>query len=138
MRGARVARAWREGLGMAHNSTSAGRVGSLLAAFCLVGALAFGQATSQTLSGAVVDTSGAVIPGADVAAKHTGTGVVTSTVTNGEGLFSLPSLPIGAYTVTITLQGFKTVVINNVVLTATSPANVKATMEVGGVSEQVT
>lgn len=95
-------------------------------------------ATSQTLSGTVVDTSGAVIPGADIAAKHTGTGIVTSAVSNSEGVFSIPSLPIGTYTVTVTLQGFKTVVINNVVLTAGSPASVKATMEVGGVAEQVT
>jgi hypothetical protein len=124
---------------MSHNRTRAGRVACLFAAFGLIGALASGQgATSQTLSGTVVDASGAVIPGADVAAKHSGTGVVTNAVTNSGGLFSLPSLPIGTYTVTITLQGFKTVVIQNVVLTAALPASVKATMEVGGVSEQVT
>ena len=95
-------------------------------------------ATSQTLSGTVVDSSGAVLPGADVAAKHTDTGVVTNAVTNAEGVFSIPALRIGTYTVTITLQGFKTSVIQNVVLTAGSPANVKAAMEVGGVTEQVT
>ena len=86
----------------------------------------------------MVDASGAVIPGADVAAKHVGTGIVSNAVSNNEGLFSIPSLPIGAYTVTVTLQGFKTVVISNVVLTSAAGANVKATMEVGGVSEQVT
>src|SRR3954466_6480873 len=85
-------------------------------------------ATSQTLSGSVVDASGAVIPGADVSAKHTGTGVVSSAVSNSEGLFSIPSLPIGTYTVTVTLQGFKTVIVNNVVLTSGAGANVKATM----------
>src|SRR5262249_30896291 len=68
----------------------------------------------------------------------TDSGVVTPAVTNSEGVFSIPALRLGTYTVTITLQGFKTVVIQNVVLTASSPANVKATMEVGGVSEQVT
>ena len=91
----------------------------LTAAFCSLGSLAYGQgASTQTLSGSVVDASGAVIPGADVAAKHTGTGIVTNAVSNCEGLFSLPSLPIGTYTVTVTLQGFKTVVIKNVVLTS--------------------
>jgi Carboxypeptidase regulatory-like domain len=116
-----------------------GLVVLLAAVFCGTGTFAYAQgATSQTLSGTVVDASGAVIPGADVAAKHTGTGIVNNAVTNAEGVFSLPSLPIGAYTVTVTIQGFKTVVINNVVLTSSSPASVKATMEVGGVSEQVT
>jgi hypothetical protein len=109
------------------------------AVFASIGSLAHAQGgTSQTLSGTVVDGSGAVIPGADVAAKHAGTGVVSNTVSNSEGQFSLPSMQIGTYTVTVTLQGFKTVVINNVVLTSTAGANVKATMEVGGVSEQVT
>ena len=124
------------------NMTRTSRLGLLVllvAALCSVGAYAYAQgATTQTLSGSVTDASGAVIPGADVAAKHTGTGVVTTAVTNAEGLFSLPSLPIGTYTVTVTLQGFKTSVIQNVVVTSASPANVKAALEVGGVAEQVT
>src|SRR6476659_8017820 len=111
----------------------------LTAAFCSMGTFAYAQgATTQTLSGSVVDASGAVIPGADVAAKHSGTGTVTNAVSNSEGLFSIPSLPIGNYTVTVTLQGFKTVIIQSVVLTAGAGANVKATMEVGGLTEQVT
>src|SRR3954469_10748772 len=111
----------------------------MIAAFSALGSYAYAQgSTTQTLSGTVVDASGAVIPGADITATHTGTGVVNTAVSNTEGLFSIPSLPIGTYSVTVKLQGFKTVVINNVVLTAGSPASVKATMEVGGVSEQVT
>src|SRR5688572_8200850 len=98
----------------------------------------FGQSSTQTLSGSVVDATGAVVPGADVAAKHAGTGVISNAVSNSEGLFSIPSLPIGTYTVTVTLQGFKTVVVNNVVITSGAGANVKATMEIGGVTEQVT
>jgi len=112
---------------------------SLILALAFSGTDAWAQgATSQTLSGTVADSSGAVLPGADVAAKHTGTGVVTNAVTNGEGVFSIPSLSLGTYTVTVTLQGFKTIVIQGVVLTSAAPANVKAAMEVGGVSEQVT
>src|SRR5258705_5142854 len=118
------------------------RVGlsALLAAiFCAVSTAVYAQgSTTQALSGSVVDTSGAVIPGADVAPKHLATGVVSNAVTGSEGLFSIPSLPIGTYTVTITLQGFKTAVVQNVVLTSGAGANVKATMEVGGVAELVT
>jgi hypothetical protein len=111
----------------------------LTALFCSMGTFAYAQGgNSQTLTGTVVDTSGAVIPGADVVAKQAATGFTANTVSNSEGLFSLLSLPIGTYTVTVTLQGFKTSVIQNVVLTAGAGANVKATLEVGGVSEQVT
>jgi hypothetical protein len=107
--------------------------------FASAGTLAYAQGSStQTLSGTVVDGSGAVIPGADVGAKHAGTGIVSNAVSNAEGIFSMPSMQIGTYTVTVTLQGFKTAVIQNVVLTSTAGANVKAIMEVGGVSEQVT
>jgi hypothetical protein len=116
-----------------------GAVILLIAVFSAGGSFAFAQgSTTQTLSGTVVDTTGAVIPGADIVAKHTGTGIVSNAVSNTEGVFSIPSLPIGTYTVTVTLQGFKTVIINNVVITSAQPAAVKATMEVGGVSEQVT
>ena len=116
-----------------------GAVILLIAAFSASGSFAFAQgSTTQTLSGTVVDTSGAVIPGADISAKHAGTGIVSTSVSNSEGLFSMPSMPIGTYTVTVTLQGFKTVIINNVVLTSATPASVKATLEIGGVTEQVT
>ncbi len=111
----------------------------LATALFALGTNAFAQGgVTQTLAGTVVDSSGAVIPGADVSAKHNGTGVVTTAVSNSDGIFSMPSMQIGAYTVTVTLQGFKTVVINDVVITTGAGANVKATMEVGGVSEQVT
>jgi hypothetical protein len=95
-------------------------------------------AQSSTLSGVVVDSAGGVIPGADVVIKHTATGVTTSAVSNSEGVFSFPGVQVGTYSVTVTLQGFKTFVANNVVLTSGTPASVKATLEVGGVTETVT
>ena len=93
---------------------------------------------TSTISGIVTDNTGGIVPGANVAIKHDATGVAQESITNADGSFSFPSMVSGAYTVTVTLQGFKTVVINNVVLTSGAGANVKATMEVGGVTEQVT
>jgi outer membrane receptor protein involved in Fe transport len=99
---------------------------------------AYGQgATTSTLSGIAVDTSGAVIPGADVTVKHVATGVTQTAVTNADGAFSFPAVTVGTYTVTVTLSGFKTFVANDVVLTSGSPASVRATLEIGGVEEQV-
>src|SRR5215831_11975562 len=111
----------------------------LAMALGVIGTNAYAQGgVTQPLAGTVVDPSGAVIPGADVSAKHNGTGIITTAVTNSEGVFSMPAMPVGTYTVTVTLQGFKTVVINDVVITSGAGANVKATLEVGGVTEQVT
>jgi hypothetical protein len=92
---------------------------------------------SSTLSGVVVDTAGGVVPGADVQIKHNATGVTETAVTNAQGAFSFPGLNIGTYTVTVTLQGFKTFIANDVVLTAGAPASVRAVLEVGGLEEQI-
>jgi hypothetical protein len=94
--------------------------------------------TSSTLAGVVVDTGGGVIPGADIIVKNDATGVQQTSVTNGQGAFSFPGLNVGTYTVTVSLQGFKTFVAKNVVLTTGAPANVKAILEIGGMTEQVT
>ena len=97
-------------------------------------AYAQGAATTSTLSGVVVDSAGGVVPGADVTIRHNATGVTQSATSNAEGAYSFPSLPIGTYTVTVTLQGFKTFVATDVVLTAGSPASVRALLEVGKVN----
>ena len=93
---------------------------------------AFGQGgTTQTISGVVVDSGGGVVPGAEVTIKHNATGVTQTQISNSEGAFSFPGLNVGTYTVTVTLQGFKTFVSSDVVLTSGAPANVRATLEVG-------
>src|SRR5438552_8055430 len=107
-------------------------------AFLGLAGTTYGQGgTTSTLAGVVVDSSGGVIPGADVVAKQNATGVTVSAVTNTDGVFSFPALNTGAYTVTVSLTGFKTAVVNNVVLTSGAGANIRATLEVGGLEEQV-
>ena len=103
------------------------------------GSLAFAQGTNTaTLSGTVVDSSGGVLPGATITAKHVASGVVTSGVSNTEGAFTLPSLPVGAYEVTVGLEGFKSYLVKDVVLSAGQAAGIRAVLEVGGISETVT
>src|SRR5919106_2958130 len=78
------------------------------------GAFAQGASTAS-ISGVVVDSAGAVVPGANVVVRNVATGETFNAVTSGEGVFSVPSMITGTYTVTVTLDGFKTVVLNNVV-----------------------
>ncbi len=94
-----------------------------------------GSATS--LSGVVVDSDGGVIPGATVVVKHTGTAATFQAVTTSAGLFNVPALAIGTYTVTVSLSGFKTVVINDVRIVTGTPTAVKATLQVGALTETV-
>jgi hypothetical protein len=57
---------------------------------------AWGQATAQ-ISGAVQDSSGAVLPGVEITATQTETGVGRMTVTNETGYYTLSNLPLGPY-----------------------------------------
>jgi hypothetical protein len=114
-----------------------------LIAAALITGFASGVAHAQgsfftSLSGTVVDSSGAVIPGADVKIKNNGTGVESNAVSGTDGSFTVPSLPGGTYSVTVSLMGFKTAVLNTVTLQAAVPANVKVTLQVGALEENVT
>jgi len=110
---------------------------ALFALITSVSAFAQGGSTAS-ISGVVVDSDGAVVPGASVVVKNNGTGETFNTVTSEQGVFSMPSMITGTYTVTVSLEGFKTVVLNNVVVNAGVPASLRATLEIGGVQEQVT
>ena len=113
-------------------------VAGALAIACLTAVGAFAQGSSTaSISGVVVDSAGGVVPGADVIVKNNGTAETFTVVTSGHGVFAVPSLITGTYTVTVSLQGFKTAILNDVVVNAGVPASVRAVLEVGGVSEQV-
>ena len=109
----------------------------LLVLVTSAGVFAQGSSTAS-ISGVVVDTDGAVIPGATIVVKNTKTGESFNTVSSGAGTFSIPALITGTYTVSVTLEGFKTALLNNVVVNSGVPASVRATLEVGGLTEQVT
>ncbi len=98
---------------------------------------AYGQVTTS-LSGTVTDTSGAVLPGADVVAKADDTGATFTAVTNERGIFDIPALPIGRYTVTVSLQGFKTVALSDIRVSTATAAQVAVKLEIGQLSETVT
>ena len=64
--------------------------------------------STATLSGTVRDTTGAVIPGAEITVTDQNSGGLRKTVTNQEGYFVLPLLPVGVYKLTAALSGFTT------------------------------
>jgi len=116
---------------------------TLLVALCgaslICGASAYAQVTSSaSLSGSVTDQAGAVVPGARVVVRHEARGAKFEAVTAENGVFNIPALDTGAYTVTVSASGFKQAVLHGVKLDAGTPASVTVRLEVGQASESVT
>jgi hypothetical protein len=109
--------------------------GALLLALTATAALA--QATAQ-ITGTVKDSSGGVLPGATVSATQTDTGFKREVVTDADGLFSFPSIPVGPYRLEVTLQGFKTSVQTGIVLQVNSNPVVPVELALGEVAETIT
>lgn len=65
------------------------------------------QSTTGRISGTVLDSSGALLPGVTVTVTEARTGYTQSAVTDERGAYVIVSLPIGNYTVTSELPGFK-------------------------------
>jgi hypothetical protein len=93
--------------------------------------------TTATISGAVTDGSGAVVPGASVVATHVATGASRSTVADASGRYRLPGLQVGEYKLDASYQGFKTVTRSGITLVVGQEAVVDIPLQVGAVSEIV-
>ncbi len=99
---------------------------------------AFGQASAAgSISGTITDTSGGIIPGAEIVVKNDDTGLEFKAMSADNGTFTIPSVASGTYTVTVTVTGFKHAIVKNVKVLAATPATVNVNMEVGAITEQV-
>ncbi|PYS52533.1 MAG: hypothetical protein DMG13_15935 [Acidobacteria bacterium] len=107
----------------------------LLASVMTCGSV-WAQATAQ-ISGAAQDESSAVLPGVEVTATQTDTGISRMTVTNETGYYVLPNLPLGPYRLEAGLPGFRTVVRTGIVLQVNSNPTINLVLQVGQVSETV-
>ncbi|HMF93265.1 MAG TPA: TonB-dependent receptor [Vicinamibacterales bacterium] len=97
---------------------------------------AVAQITAATISGAVKDDTGGVLPGADVVARNLDTGISRSTVSNGDGTFTLAGLPPGKYELRVALTGFNTSV-ESLELAVAQQAGLTVTLKVGATQESV-
>ena len=105
------------------------------AVFCALLVLAFvGSAEAQTVqgvvTGSVVDSSGAVVPGADLTLTNDGTGAAQQEKTANDGGFRFSLVPPATYTLTIKAQGFTTREIKAIVVAASQTVPVAVTLSV--------
>lgn len=113
------------------------RVTPVILLMSLSSAFVWAQVSSGTVVGVVEDSSGAVIPTADVVIKQTSTGETRATRTNGSGEFNVPFLKPGSYDVTASAGGFKTKTLSDITLQVDRTVNLRIQLEVGSPGETV-
>lgn len=114
------------------------RIIAYVTLLCLVFVLpAQAQVNTASLTGLVSDPSGAVIAGATVVAKNKATNFEYRGATDASGYYTFASLPVGMYSMTVEVQGFKKALRDNVGLEVGQKARIDFTLEVGQVAEVV-
>ncbi len=98
----------------------------------------WGQGAVGTLNGTILDSTGAVIPGATVTATNTATGIESATSSTTAGAYTLPYLSPGTYTLRVTSPGFRVAIQENVILRVGQTMTVNVRMQLGAVTEEVT
>ena len=114
------------------------RAGLLCAVMLGVWALPAHAQAIGSIFGKVMDSSGGILPGATVTISGPALQRPRTAVTSESGTYQFPNVPIGTYTVTFELSGFKKAVRPNVVITTGFNAGVDQKLEIGGLSEEVT
>jgi len=104
--------------------------------FC--GTASWTQVTTGTISGTVSDSTGAVIPGANISIRNVDTGVTRDVIADASGRYRAQQLLLGNYDVTATSAGFQTLVRSGITLTVGREATVDLVLQVGAVSEKLT
>lgn len=104
----------------------------MLACLVLVlGSLPLYAAITGSISGNVLDPSGAAIPGAQVTVRNEATGITQVVTTNGTGYYTFPALNVGVYTLSTAPAGFRTFESRNIKVDANSAININITVQVG-------
>lgn len=124
----------------------ASRTWQAIRCLCLVALLltvlatgrSFAQVDQGTITGEVRDTTGAVIPGADVTLTSTETGSIQHAASNGSGIYIFTPVKIGHYSLSATASNFQTTVQENITLHVSDRLNINLTLKPGQVSETVT
>jgi hypothetical protein len=111
-------------------------LGTLL--FFALGSLLHAQISQASLQGSVKDPTGASVPGATVTLKDKGTGATRSATSSGSGEYAIPNLAPAEYSLTVTMNGFKTIMVESLTLHTGENATYNANLELGTSNQSVT
>jgi len=111
---------------------------AVMAIFLLSASVAYTQVVTGTLLGTVKDSSGAVIPSAEVEAKNTATGVEHKTTSDSSGNYRIAELQPGTYAVSARFHGFKETLLTGILLEVDVETRIDIAMTPGEVRQTVT
>jgi len=114
------------------------RIHYVAAVLLTVSLAAFAQSDRGTITGTVSDPANAIIPGAKITAKNVETGAGYETVTTGTGNYTLPSLPVGSYDLTVEASGFGKYLQQGITIQTVQTARIDVILKVGSTTESVT
>ncbi|MDE3200304.1 MAG: TonB-dependent receptor [Acidobacteriota bacterium] len=103
----------------------------------LTGTCSYAQVDEGAITGTVTDTTGAVIPNADVTLLNTDQGITLQTKTSGTGLYTFSPVRIGHYQITVKAQGFATTTQKNLTVNVAQVLQVPVSLKLGTASETV-
>jgi hypothetical protein len=95
------------------------------------------QGPEGEITGSVTDSTGAVVAGATITVTHPATNTQRTVKTNSDGLYDLPALPPGNYTLRVEMQGFGSQVRNDIELQVAQIARIDIVLKVGSITEVV-
>src|SRR3982751_6365646 len=110
----------------------------LLLVIALTASCALAQDVTASITGVVRDASGAVVPNATVRALNLGTNAEFTTTTNAEGQYTIRTMPVGEYKLSVEATGFRRNETSGIRLQVNDVARVDPTLDVGGTTETVT
>lgn len=113
------------------------RITQITALGLLVCSAMFGQSSTGSLSGTVMDAANAVVAGANVSARQEETGLALQTVTSEAGLYVFPNVPVGNYTITVEKPGFKKLVRSGIQILIAQRQTLDLQLEIGDVAQSV-
>ena len=106
--------------------------------FLLLPSTLLAQTNTAEIIGTVQDESGAILPGVVVTTTHISSKFTVERVTDQQGAFLLPSLPVGEQVITAEFPGFKRLVREGISLTVGQRIRLDLTLEVGAITENIT
>jgi hypothetical protein len=110
---------------------------ALILCVALAPTTGWAQQVTAAITGKVTDPSGASVAGAKITATDVDRGSLWNATTNSDGVYNLPQLPVGTYTVKVESAGFQSELQSNVLLALNQIGRIDFQLKVGNVSESI-